>query len=102
MPRRSLHLPKEGERFCPRCNDYKPLSEFGAMPSYVDGLDPYCKDHRKEARDKSRERARKRDAFGPDVSKMSDLEFGEFVIWLLETNGEKDAARRMRGGDYFI
>jgi len=102
MPRRSLHLPKEGERFCPRCNDYKPLSEFGAMPSYGDVLDPYCKDHRKEARDKSRERARKRDAFGPDVSKMSDLEFGEFVIWLLETNGEKDAARRMRGGDYFV
>jgi hypothetical protein len=97
MARRSLHLPKKGERFCPRCNAYKSLSEFGAG-----GEDTYCRDHRKEARQKSRDRARMRDAFGPDVSKMSDAEFGEFVVWFMETNGEKDAAKRLRGGDYFI
>jgi len=71
------------------------------MPSYIDGMDPYCKTHRKEARDRSRERARARNAFGTDVSKMTDQEFGKFVVWLLEEAGEEDAAKRLKGGDYW-
>jgi hypothetical protein len=93
MARRSLHLPKPGERWCPQCNAYKKLSEFS-------GEDTYCRDHRKEARNRSRERARARGVFGPDVSKMTDAEFGKFVVWLLETNGEKEAATRLKGFMY--
>lgn len=100
--RRTIRLTKPGERWCPKCNDYKPLEEFGRMPSYVDGIDPYCKEHRKEARDSSREKARARAAFKSNIHKMSDKEFGEFLVWLLEGIGEKEAAKRLRGGDYFI
>ena len=94
-------MPKDGERWCPRCNGYKDVSEFGAMPSYIDGIDPYCKEHRKEARDASRAKSRRRAEFDHDVSKMSDAEFGRFLIWLLKEAGEEEAARRLNGGDYF-
>ena len=47
---------EEGKKYCSRCKENRPLEEFGAMPSSPDGFDPYCRTHRKEARDKSRQK----------------------------------------------
>jgi len=53
--RRTTRLdPKPGYRWCSQCGEERPIEEFAAYPSYKDGLDPYCRKHRAEARDKSR------------------------------------------------
>ncbi len=43
-----------GTKWCTRCNDFKPLAEFGNSNQRPGGKDVYCKRHRAEARAASR------------------------------------------------
>lgn len=55
----TVHLsPKRDEnyKYCPRCDDDLPITEFHKNSSKADGLSSYCKEHAKKATNESRKR----------------------------------------------
>jgi len=64
---------EEGKKYCSRCKENRPLEEFGAMPSSPDGFDPYCRTHRKEARDKSRQKPKPKHIQAMDLLERKDV-----------------------------
>ena len=83
MARRTTRVPPpEGMRYCSRCKANRPLEEFGAYPSYADGSDPYCREHRKEARNESRGKKRVRPVHYATLDKLENFE-GEMPLGFL-------------------
>jgi hypothetical protein len=95
MARRTVNVDKPGMRWCPKCEAHLPVEKFGAMPSHFDGLDPYCKEHRKEARKVSRVRVRDRLRANKEARNLTDKQVRKLASEILSGIGYDEIAGRL-------